>query len=126
MDTKTIILNGAKILLGTLMIIFGLNKFLGFIPVEPPSDQTAQMFLGAMFSSYLFKAVALAEIAGGIMLFIPKVAFAGMLLLLPVMFNIVVFHFAHDMPGNGIWLAPTILFIGVFISFRDKTKNLIA
>ena len=38
--------------LATLMLIFGLNKFFGFIPVEPPADNTAQQFMGAMFTSY--------------------------------------------------------------------------
>ena len=98
-------------LLGILLLIFGLNKFLGFIPVEPPADPTAQQFMGTMFGSYLFVVVALAEIIGGVFLFIPRLRFAGWLLLLPVVFNIVAFHLAHDFIGNGIWLLPSLLFI---------------
>ncbi|MEO1254692.1 MAG: hypothetical protein AAFY41_07395 [Bacteroidota bacterium] len=124
MEIQKILFLGAKVLLGTLMIIFGLNKFLGFIPVEPPADATAQAFLGTMFSSYLYQTVALAEIAGGILLFIPKYSFIGTLLLLPVIFNIVAFHLAHDMPGNGIWLGPTLLFLIVLISFKDRFKSM--
>ncbi|MEM7297876.1 MAG: hypothetical protein AAF391_06380 [Bacteroidota bacterium] len=126
MDTQKIIFLSVKVLLGTLMIVFGLNKFLGFIPVEPPTDATAQTFLGTMFSSYLYKVVALVEIIGGVLLFVPKRAFLGTLLLLPVMFNIVAFHVAHDMPGNGIWLAPTFLFVAVLVFFRDKMKALVS
>lgn len=111
--------------LGALMIIFGANKFLGFIPVEPPADETAQQFLGTMFTSYLFSVVAFAEITGGILLLIPKTRFLGWLLLLPVIFNIVSFHIAHDFVGNAIWLLPTALFILVGIESKEKLKTVI-
>ncbi len=120
MNALKIVFLGAKVLLGTLMIIFGLNKFLGFIPVEPPADATAQAFLGTIFTTYLYKVVALAEIIGGLLLFVPRFSFIGTLVLLPVVFNIIAFHIAHDMPGNGIWLGPTLLFMIVLISFKNK------
>lgn len=107
---KNTILNITIWILAILMVVFGLNKFFGFIPVEPPSDTTAQAFMGAMFTSYLFVVVAIAEIVGGILLIVPKTRFLGWLLLLPVIFNIVAFHIAHDFIGNGIWLLPTVLF----------------
>lgn len=103
-------------LLALLMIIFGLNKFIGFIPVEPPIDPTAQKFMGAMFTTYLYIVVALAEIIGGIFLLSRKLRFVGWLVLLPIIFNIVAFHIVHDFIGNGIWLLPTTIFmiIGYF------------
>lgn len=107
---KNTIQNISIWLLAILMIVFGLNKFFGFIPVEPPADPTAQSFMGAMFTSYLFVVVAIAEIVGGIFLIVPKTRFLGWLLLSPVIFNIVAFHIAHDFIGNGIWLLPTLLF----------------
>ncbi|RNC87867.1 MAG: hypothetical protein ED556_01360 [Winogradskyella sp.] len=112
-------------LLGLLMVIFGLNKFLGFIPVEPPSDPIAQKFMGAMFSTYLFKVVAIAEIIGGILLVIPKTKFIGWLILVPIVFNIVAFHVAHDFIGNGIWLLPTLLFIVISYFEREHISSLV-
>ena len=114
-----------KSVLALAMVVFGLNKFFGFIPVEPPTDPIAQKFMGAMFSTYLFKVVALAEIIGGILLVIPKTKFIGWLILLPVIFNIVAFHIAHDFVGNGIWLAPTILFFIIGYYGREKLKSLL-
>lgn len=110
--------------LGFLMIVFGLNKFLGFIPVEPPADPTAQAFMGAMFTSYLFAVVAVAEIVGGAFLFSNKLRFAGWLLLSPVVFNIVAFHVAHDFIGNGIWLLPTALFVAIGVALRSRIATL--
>ena len=125
MNTQKVLFLGAKVLLGTLMILFGLNKFLGFIPVDPPGDPTAQTFLGTMFSSYLFTVVALAEIVGGLLLFVQRWSFVGTLVLLPVMFNIIAFHVAHDMPGNAIWLVPTFLFAAILVFFKNKYQVLL-
>jgi len=111
--------------LAILMLIFGLNKFFGFIPVEPPTDPTAQQFMGAMFTSYLFVVVALAEIIGGFLLMVPKTRFIGWLVLLPIIFNIVAFHIAHDFIGNGIWLLPTTIFIGIGYFYKSKFQTLL-
>ncbi len=105
------------------MVVFGLNKFLGFIPVNPPEDATAQQFLMTMFGSYLFAVVAVVEISGGILLFIPKTRFLGWLLLAPVVFNIVAFHMAHDFIGNGIWLLPTLLYLLGGYFFKKDILN---
>ncbi|GMN09835.1 hypothetical protein MTsPCn9_18780 [Croceitalea sp. MTPC9] len=112
-------------LLGLLMVVFGLNKFFGFIPVEPPKDETAQKFLGMMFTSYLFIVVAITEIVGGVLLLVPKAKKFGMLLLAPVVFNIVAFHIGHDFIGNGIWLLPTLLFVvGLYFLKGEQFKLL--
>ena len=124
MKTQKMLFLTAKVLLGLSMIIFGLNKFLGFIAIDPPSDPTAQTFLGTMFTSYLFKLVAVTEIIAGGMLMFPRTAFVGALMMLPVIVNIDLFHIAHDMPGNGIWLFPTILYGILVYFFSDNFKKL--
>ncbi|USD26160.1 MULTISPECIES: hypothetical protein [Flagellimonas] len=122
---KNSIQNISNWLLAVLMVVFGLNKFLGFIPVEPPTDPTAQQFIGTMFSTYLFVVVAIAEIIGGILLAIQKTKIVGWLILLPVIFNIAAFHVAHDFVGNGIWLLPTILFLIASYFQKEKLYSLI-
>ena len=120
--------------LALMMLIFGLNKFFGFIPVEPPADPVAQQFMGAMFSTYLYVVVAIGEIVGGLLLIVPRFRFAGWLLLAPIVFNIVAFHIAHDFIGNGIWLVPTAIYgvIGFFyferisLLFKNKQQNELA
>ncbi|MGD1957432.1 MAG: hypothetical protein ACFB2Y_01170 [Fulvivirga sp.] len=114
-----------SIILGLLMIIFGANKFLNFIAVEPPAAATAQAFLGNMFSSYLFAAVAVVELLGGIFLFFPRTRFLGFLVLFPIIFNIVAFHIAHDFVGNGIWLLPTAIFFVLTYSLKEKLTLII-
>lgn len=122
---KTYLITATWVLLALLMVVFGLNKFFGFIAVDPPADALAQQFMGTMFTSYLFVVVALAEIIGGVLLIIPKTRFLGWLLLSPVIFNIVAFHIAHDFIGNGIWLLPTALFIVLGISQTPQIRSLL-
>jgi putative oxidoreductase len=115
-----------RVLLALPFIIFGLNKFLMFAAMPPPADPTAQAFLGAMFSSYLFKVVAIAEIAAGILLLFNRTAFVGSLVLLPISVNIAAFHLAHDNPGNGIWLITTALHLAVIYFQKDRFASLLS
>ena len=71
MDSQKLIFNIAKVLFALSMIVFGLNKFIGFIAVPPPADPVAQQFLGAMFSSYLAPLVGGVEIIGAVLILIP-------------------------------------------------------
>jgi putative oxidoreductase len=115
----------ATFILAFQFIIFGANKLHQFISPEPPTDATALSFLGAMFTTYLAKFVGVIEIIGAIFLVIPRTRFLGVLLLLPIMANIVVFHLAHDNPGNGIWLIVTAIYAVVVYSKKDQFKSLI-
>jgi putative oxidoreductase len=114
----------ASVLLALPLIIFGLNKFLGFAQMPPPAGAGAQTFLGAMFTTYLAPLVGFTEIVGGVMLLIKRTSFVGWLLLTPVVVNIAAFHIAHDMPGNGIWLVTTALYAYVTYLKRDRIAGL--
>jgi putative oxidoreductase len=106
--------------------IFGLNKFLGFASPPPPTDPVALTFLGGMFGSYLGKFVGLVEIIGSIMLLIPRTRFVGLLLLIPIMANIIMFHLAHDNPGNGIWIFVSLIFALVCYSQKSNFTKLLS
>jgi len=122
---KNYLFLAAKILLGVPLIIFGLNKFLLFANFPPPLDEIAQTFMGAMFGTYLAKLVGVVEIVGGILLLIPRTSFVGLLLLLPIVANIVLYHLAHDNPGNGIWIFTMVVCIISIFSFKEKFSSLL-
>ena len=122
---KGLILTIAKILFALPMIIFGLNKLLGFMAVPPPEGELAQTFMGAMFTTYLFKLVAGTQIIGGVLTLIPRTSFIGILMLLPIVANIVGYHIAHDMPGNGIWIFTLLTTCLVTYLYSDKFKTLL-
>lgn len=114
----------ARWLLGAPLIIFGLNKFLGFADVPPPAGEAALTFLTTMFTTYLYALVGGTQIIGGALLLLRRTSFAGFLILSPVVINIVVFHLAHAMPGNGLWLFTLTAFLVTAYGFRARIAAL--
>lgn len=108
----------AAVALGLPMVVFGLNKFLLFANFPPPADPTAQLFLGTMFSTYLAKLTGLTELLGGALVLPSRSRTLGWLVLAPVMVNIIVFHLAHDLPGNMLWLFSSAAFAAVGVAQR--------
>src|SRR5947207_899833 len=88
----------ARLLLGLVFLVFGLNGFLHFLP-QPPPPARALGFLGGLASTgYFFPLLKATEVAGGALLLAGFVPIA-LTLLAPVIVNIVAFH-AFLAPGN--------------------------
>jgi putative oxidoreductase len=83
-------------LVGLGMIVFGLNKFLNFIPMPEMTPEMQAVFGAFGTIKWIMPLVAIAEIVGGLLLAIPKTRALGAIVLLPVIFGIVAHHLAHD------------------------------
>ena len=61
-------------LLGLLFLVFGLNFFLKFIPMPPgpPEGSPPALFMAALYPTGYLAFVKCLEIAGGILVVIPK------------------------------------------------------
>ena len=76
-----------RILLGLMVLIFGLNKFLQFMPM-PPLPEVAGEFMGALVNSgYLMVLVAVVEIVAGVMLLINRSQPLALIMLFPILLN---------------------------------------
>ena len=62
----------ARVLLGLLFLVFGLNAFFHFMPMPPPPKNEAGAFLGALFSSGYLYAIKCFEVGGGLLLVIGR------------------------------------------------------
>ena len=83
----------ARIVLGLIFFVFGLNFFLHFIPNSSQPEGRAAAFLGGLFQSgYLFPLIKVIEVlAGGLLLagfFVPLL----LVILMPITVNIFLFH----------------------------------
>ena len=96
----------ARTLLGLVFVVFGLNAFLQFIPMQPPQGLAGD-FTKALFVSHYFYVVAVLQIAGGALLLIGRFVPLGLTLLGPVIVNILLFH---------IFLEPAGLLMAVVVS----------
>jgi putative oxidoreductase len=113
-----ILTNISRFLLGFVFFVFGLNGFLHFIPMPPPSGVAGQ-FLGAMFvSSYLLVVSGLQAISGALLLINRYVPLA-LTILGPIIVNILLFHALMSPVGIGLAVFVTILWGVVFASVRS-------
>ncbi len=118
---KTII----RFLLGIMLIVFGLNKFLQFMPM-PPLPDDAGAFMGALVASgYILPIVALVEIGTGILLLINKFKALALVILFPVMLNAFLFHLFLDLPGIGAAALAIIMNAFLIISEKESYQGLL-
>jgi putative oxidoreductase len=88
-----------RIVLGIMLVVFGSNKFLHFIPIPPPTGSAADFMNSLGATGYIFPIVGFMEVIIGVMLLLKKwVAFA-LILLAPISINILLFHLFLDIPG---------------------------
>ncbi len=122
---KDIILKSAPLMLATLFITFGLNKFLNFMPVPPPTDPAAQALMTGMFSSYLGSLVGFVEVFSSIMLIFRRTRFLGFLIIIPVILNIILYHLTTNDISNPIVLIVGVIFGALGYSQKDAVRELL-
>lgn len=108
----------ARILLGLLFTVFGLNGFFHFIKMAPPTGQLAGQYMGALFLSHYLIVVFLLQVVGGVLLLANRYVPLALALLGPVVVNIVLFHSTMAPEGLPTALFATLLWVVVFASVR--------
>jgi uncharacterized membrane protein YphA (DoxX/SURF4 family) len=82
----------ARILLGLVFLVFGLNYFVPFLPT-PPMEGPAAAFAGALFATgYMFPLIKGIEVLAGALLLAGRFVPLALLLLAPIVVNIAAFH----------------------------------
>jgi putative oxidoreductase len=107
-----------RIILGSIVLVFGVNKFLQFMPT-PPLPVEANEFMNALLKTgYLMYAVAIIEIVTGLMLLINVFQRLALVLLFPVLLNAFWFHLFLD--PSGIAGAFICMAMNHFLFFANK------
>ncbi len=116
----------ARYLLGFIFLVFGLNGFLHFIPMPPPSGLAGQ-FMGALFVSHFLVVVFLLQLIPAILLLINRYVPLALVLLGPVIVNIVLFHAFMAPSGLPLALVVTVLWMltaaGVHVAFHGIFRH---
>ena len=109
----------ARILLGLIFVVFGLNGFLNFLSMGPMPTGLAGQFIGALFLSHYYWVVAVLQIAGGLLLLANRFVPLALVLLGPVIVNIVCYHVFLNPSGAVPAAVVTVLWLIVFYGKRQ-------
>jgi putative oxidoreductase len=115
----------ARILLGLLFLTFGLNGFLHFISMPPPSGLAGQ-YIGALFASHYLVAVFLLQAVAGALLLVNRFVPLALVLLGPVVVNILLFHCLMAPEGLPLAVVAAVLWLAVFVGARRAFSGIFA
>ncbi|MHA3789282.1 DoxX family membrane protein [Flavobacterium hauense] len=113
-----------RILLGLILIVFGVNKIYSFIPLPQPPPQAADFMASLADTGYILTLVAIFEIIIGFLLICRMWVPFVLLLLVPLSLNILLFHLFLDIPAIGTALLVAILNGILIYKHRLKYKPL--
>ncbi len=115
----------ARVLLGLMFVVFGLNGFLHFLP-QPPLTGLALQYLTVLSASHYMVPVFLLQAAGGALLLLNRFVPVALVLLGPVLVNILLFHTTMAPSGLPPGLLATALWLVVFSSVRPAFAGIFA
>jgi len=113
-----------RILLGLFVLVFGLNKFLNFLPA-PEVSGDAGAYFGALVSSKTIMLVALVEVLAGLALLLNKFGALMAVILMSVSVCAVLFHATLAPEGIGPALGLLILNVLTLIGYKDRYKDIL-
>ena len=107
----------ARILLGVIFVVFGLNGFLQFLP-QPEMPPAAIAFFGGLAASgFMLPTLFATQLVGGALLLLGMVPLA-LVILAPVIVHIVEFHLFLA-PG-GLSLAIVVAALALFLAWTHR------
>lgn len=98
----------ARLLLGLVFFIFGLNGFLNFIKAPFPTGLAGQ-FLTALFQSHYLYVIAAVQVIGGALLLVNRYVPLALTILGPMLVNILCYHVFLNLTGLPVALVVTLL-----------------
>lgn len=123
--TKSVITLVARIALGLLYLVFGLNFFIPFIPNQPPPEGAAGAYLGGLFQAgYFFPLLKGLEVLAGALLLAGFFVPLSLAVLAPISLHIFLFHTL--LAPQGAAMGVVILALNIFLAwaYRDNFKAL--
>jgi uncharacterized membrane protein YphA (DoxX/SURF4 family) len=109
----------ARILMGLLFFVFGLNYFLHFIPSPKSMPTGAMAFAGALMQTgYMFPLIKGNEILVGALLLSNRFVTLALVLIAPNIVNIILFHVFLEPAGLPIPLFALVLELYLVWSYR--------
>jgi uncharacterized membrane protein YphA (DoxX/SURF4 family) len=108
----------ARLLLGLIFVVFGLNPFFQFIHAPMPPGLAGQ-FLGVLIQSHYVLFIVAVQVIAGALLLINRYVPLALTLLGPVIVNILLYHALLQPQGAQLAILVTILWGFLFYYHRE-------
>jgi uncharacterized membrane protein YphA (DoxX/SURF4 family) len=110
---------GARVLLGLVFFVFGLNHFLSFMPPPKTMPEGAAALAGAFAKSgYLFQLIGGTQVIAGAMLLTNRFVPLALAFLAPVIVNIILFH--AFLEPSGLLVPVVVLALELFLAWAYR------
>ena len=111
----------ARILLGLVFFVFGLDGFLHFVPqpTEPPSEPVLSFVVGLLKSGYMFPLIKGTEVAVGALLLSNRFVALALVVIAPVIVNIFAFH--AFLAPSGVVIAGALVILAAYLAWVHRS-----
>ncbi len=109
-----------RYLLGLIFLVFGLNGFLGFLPMPEMSGAAGAFMGGLAGSGYFFPMLKVFEILAAVLLLTGMYIGLGIAILGPITLNIFMFH--AMLAQDGIPMGAVVFLGTIFLAWAHKDK----
>ena len=115
-----------RMVLGIVLVVFGLDKFLAFVPHgHAVTDELMAAYQGLLANKFILPTVGIVELVAGFILISGRYIIEALTALIPIIFGILVFHFAVDLHGILSGLGVAALFAYQMVYRRKAFAELI-
>ena len=118
----------ARIVMGLLFLVFGLNGFLNFIPPpKTPMPVGAMAFAGALVKTgYMMQLIALTQLVVGALLVVNRFVPLALALIAPFIVNSMAFHVFLEPSGLPMAGGVAVLEIYLAWAYRESFRPMLA
>lgn len=107
----------ARIMLGLIFVIFGLNGFLNFLPQPPLAEPGLKFVMALAETGYMFPLIKGLEVISGVLLLSGFFVPLALLILAPIVVNIFLFH---TILSPALPLPLLIIALGLTVAYSRK------
>lgn len=114
-----------KMVAGLMLVVFGANKFFGFLDMAAPAIQMGMVMKALGSTGYLFPLVGGIEVLVGLAFILNRFVALGAVLLAPVMLNAFMMHLMLDPSGIAGSALLGVMLIIIMISEKSRFSGLL-
>lgn len=116
---------GARVVLGLIFVVFGLNGFFHFIPNPEMNEPMTGLMTALGGTGYFMNVVKTVEVVSGLMILTGRFLPLGLILLAPVSVHIFFAHLFLDQAGLPMAIAIIVLQLVLAWAYRDSYSELL-